>query len=419
METISEWGAVETLSNKRIVHVIRRSWRRIATGVAIVLLAAVLWDLFANRPQAFVELDSGRTTQGFAYEFFRRLFFWAFVGMVGLLLWSSIKVLKGWIWRLSLVVAVAVAVTLILKADALDFIGVENAHADPIPSIEVSEKEYGTRAVDNKIDDAVDWMVSNWRDFFIGIRDALLKVMLPLETRLVQLPWWAFTGIIALLAWRISGTRVALLAVGCLLFLAVFGLWGRAMSTLAVVGTATFISVAVAIPVGIAMSKSNKLEGALRPVLDMMQVMPSFVYLIPAIFFLGLGLVPAMLATMVYAMPPAMRLTNLGIRLVSPQLKETAQAFGTTGWQMLLKVELPMARPTIMAGVNQTIMMALAMVVIASLVGSRGLGKDVLAGIAQLETGRGLMAGLGIVAMAIVIDRLSQGFAKDPTQGSK
>jgi glycine betaine/proline transport system permease protein len=306
-----------------------------------------------------------------------------------------------------------------LKADALEFVGVDNAHADPVPSIEVSEKEYGTNAADNKIDDAVDWMVTHWRSFFIGIRDALLKVMLPLEHRLVQLPWWAFTGIVALLAWRISGMRVALLSVGCLLFLAMFGLWSDAMSTTAIVGTATFISVAVAVPVGIAMSKSNKLEGALRPVLDLMQVMPSFVYLIPAIFFLGLGLVPAMLATMVYAMPPAMRLTNLGIRLVSPQLKEAARAFGTTDWQMLLKVELPMARPTIMAGVNQTIMMALAMVVVASLVGSRGLGKDVLAGIAQLETGRGLMAGLGIVAMAIVIDRISQGFAKDPTQGSQ
>ena len=382
-------------------------------------MAAVLWDLFANRPDAFVELDSGRTSQGFAYEFFRQFYFWVFVGLVGLLLWSSMKVLRGWIWRLSLVVAVAAAVTLMLKADALEFVGVDNAHADPVPSIEVSEKEYGTNAADNKIDDAVDWMVTHWRSFFIGIRDALLKVMLPLEHRLVQLPWWAFTGIVALLAWRISGMRVALLSVGCLLFLAMFGLWSDAMSTTAIVGTATFISVAVAVPVGIAMSKSNKLEGALRPVLDLMQVMPSFVYLIPAIFFLGLGLVPAMLATMVYAMPPAMRLTNLGIRLVSPQLKEAARAFGTTDWQMLLKVELPMARPTIMAGVNQTIMMALAMVVVASLVGSRGLGKDVLAGIAQLETGRGLMAGLGIVAMAIVIDRISQGFAKDPTQGSQ
>ena len=386
----------------------------------MVVLAAILWDLFLNRPQAGVELDSGRVTQGFAYEFFRRFFFWAFIGLVGVLLWSTMKMLKGWTWRLVLLVVVAVTVTLTLKPDTLGFLGVDNAHADPVPEVTVFNtktvvenvedpgreiklasarrldgdaelgaivevpKRYGAKAVDNKIDDVVDWMVTHWRSFFINLRDGLLKVMLPLEGRLVEMPWWLFTGLLALLAWRVSGYRVALLTVGCLLFLAVFGMWSRAMQTTAVVGTATFISVGVAIPLGIAMSKSDKLEAILRPMLDMMQVMPSFVYLIPAIFFLGLGLVPAMLATMIYAMPPAMRLTNLGIRLVSPQLKEAATAFGTTGWQMLLKVELPMARPTIMAGVNQTVMMALAMVVIASLVGSRGLGKDVLAGIAQL-----------------------------------
>ena len=166
------------------------------------------------------------------------------------------------------------------------------------------------------------------------------------------------------------------------------------------------------------MAKNDLVAGVIRPILDLMQTMPSFVYLIPAILFLGLGMVPAMLATMVYATPPAMRLTNLGIRLVPPELKEAARAFGTTPWQMLIKVELPLARPTIMAGVNQTIMMALAMVVIASLVGSRGLGRDILAGIAQLETGRGLMAGLGIVVLAVIIDRISQGFAKAHQEAS-
>ena len=277
-------------------------------AAAVVVLIVILWDLFLNRPNS---------AQGFAFEFFRRLFFWAFVGVVGVLLWSTIKILKSRTSRLVLIVAVAIAVTLTLKPDALGFIGVDNAHGDPVPSVEVSDKTYSTKSVDNKIDDAVDWMVTHWRSFFIDVRDGILKAMIPLEHRLVQLPWWLVTALVALLAWRVSGYRVALLSVACLVFLAIFGLWTRSMQTTAVVGTATFISVGLPIPMGIAMSKSDRLEGLVRPVLDMMQVMPSFVYLIPAIFFLGLGLVPAMLATMVYAMPPAMRLTNLGIRLVS------------------------------------------------------------------------------------------------------
>ena len=159
------------------------------------------------------------------------------------------------------------------------------------------------------------------------------------------------------------------------------------------------------------MAKSDRLQGAMRPVLDLMQVMPSFVYLIPAIYFLGLGKVPAVMVTMIYAVPPAMRLTNLGIRLVSTDLIEAAKAFGTTSWKLLIKIQLPLARPTIRAGGNQTVMMALAMVV-ASMVGAQGLGVDVLAGISQLEFGRGLMGGIGI--LAIIIDRTSQGLAKDP-----
>ena len=271
-------------------------------------------------------------------------------------------------------------------------------------------------SVEQQIDKATDWMVAHWRPTTISFRDFVLDVMLPIEDFLLWVPWWLFIAVVSLLAWRISGVNLALISVGGLLFIGITEVWDEAMSTLAVVGTATVISVVIAIPVGIVMAKNDMVAGVIRPILDLMQTMPSFVYLIPAILFLGLGLVPAMLATMVYATPPAMRLTNLGIRLVPPELKEAARSFGTTPWQMLIKVELPLARPTIMAGVNQTIMMALAMVVIASLVGSRGLGKDILAGIAQLETGRGLMAGLGIVVLAIIIDRISQGFAKGQHQ---
>jgi glycine betaine/proline transport system permease protein len=232
------------------------------------------------------------------------------------------------------------------------------------------------------------------------------------------MPWWIMIGVVGLLAWKVSGYKVALLSIVSLVMIGLFGLWGQTMRTLAVVGTATLMSVGISIPLGIAMSKNDKLEGALKPLLDAMQTMPSFVYLIPAIYFLGLGKVPAVMATMIYAMPPAMRMTNLGIRLVSQDLVEAARSFGTTPLQMLIKIQLPMARPTIMAGVNQTIMMALAMVVVASMVGARGLGYDILSGIQNLEFGTGLMAGFAIVILAVVIDRIAQGFARDPRNKS-
>ena len=356
-------------------------------------------------------------------DFFYHLFFWLFIGVVGLLVWSAMKAMGRWDLRLALgrrelrlslgtgplrlalgaVVAVAVVLALVGAASE-----------SPSISIPAFGKDIRPDALDNKIDDAVEWLNrTDFRDFLHDdMTRALLKVLVPLEKRLLEIPWWLFIGVVGLLAWRVSGHKVALVSVGSLLFLVVFQIWDQAMRTVAVVGTATFMSTIIAVLVGIAMAKSDRLQGILRPILDGMQTMPSFVYLIPTIYFIGLGKVPAVLATMVYAMPPAMRLTNLGIRLVPPELKEAARAFGTTPWQMLLKVEIPLARPTIMAGVNQTIMMALAMVVVASLVGAQGLGADILNGINNLELGKGLMAGLGIVALAIVIDRISQGFAR-------
>ena len=274
-------------------------------------------------------------------------------------------------------------------------------------------------SVERQIDNAKDWTVEHWRPTTISFRDAVLEVMVPIRDFLLWVPWWLFIGVVSLVAWRISGLNVALISAGGLFFIGITELWDLAMRTLAVVGTAAFISVAIAIPVGIVMAKSDLVEGVIRPILDLMQTMPTFVYLIPVILLLGVGMVPAMLATMVYATPPAMRLTNLGIRLVPPEVKEAARAFGTTPWQMLVKVELPLARPTIMAGVNQTIMMALAMVVIASLVGAPGLGIEILEGVQDLRTGQGLMAGLGIVVMAVIIDRISQGFAKGQHQSTQ
>ena len=381
-------------------------------GTFVLVAAFVIWDLT-------MKYMDGPTM----VNFFPRLYLYIFLGSMGLLVWSTMKFLGHWRWRLAfgLVVALAAIFTIRGTSDSFPFfapgqeITVEGRSTE-VKSVSLNVFGLSIRpgALDNRMDDGVKWAVRHWRSYTQTLKNGLLKALVPLEKGLQGMPWWLFIGSVALVAWRVSGYRIALISIGGLLFIGLFDLWDNAMRTMAVVGTATAMSVAVAVPVGILMSKSDKLQGAMRPVLDLMQVMPAFVYLIPAIFFLGLGKVPAVMATMIYAVPPAMRLTNLGIRLVSPELIEAAKAFGTTPWQLLIKIQLPLARPTIMAGVNQTIMMALAMVVVASMVGAKGLGADVLAGIAQLEFGRGLMGGIGIVILAIIIDRISQGLAKDP-----
>ena len=391
----STWGPMEALR--------RRGWQ-----LAFAVLAAfVVWDLVME----YVRGDEGERERDFFYQ----LFFWLFIGIAGLLVWSTLKALRTWWWRLAFALVVALAVILAQRGAATEFSSIyQLLPGAGEESVHITGLHIHPASLDNWMDARVAWMVEHWRSYFQDFKGGLLNVLVPLEQRLLQMPWWLFIGIVALLAWRVSGYRVALISVAGLLFLGVFDLWDNTMRTTVVVGTATVLSVAVAIPVGIAMAKSDLLQGMMRPVLDTMQVMPSFVYLIPAIYFLGLGKVPATMAIMIYAIPPAMRLTNLGIRLVPSELIEAARAFGTTRWQMLLKVELPLARPTIMAGVNQTVMMALAMVVIAALVGAKGLGSDVYAGIAQLQFGRGLLGGLGIVVMAIIIDRIAQGLARDP-----
>jgi glycine betaine/proline transport system permease protein len=213
-------------------------------------------------------------------------------------------------------------------------------------------------------------------------------------------------------AWRFAGYKVALVALFGMLFIGVIGLWDQSMTTLAIVITAVVVSILIGIPLGILAAKFDRFENMIRPILDGMQTMPSFVYLIPAVFFFGLGDVPAVVATFIYAVPPCIRLTNLGIRQVPKEIVEAGRAFGSTGMQILLKIQLPLARPSIMAGVNQTVMMALAMVVIASMIGATGLGIEVLRGIERLDVGRGFLAGTGIVILAIVIDRISQSFGK-------
>jgi len=209
----------------------------------------------------------------------------------------------------------------------------------------------------------------------------------------------------------VSRRIVFSIAMGALLcLLGVLGLWDAGMQTLSLMLMATFLSVLVGIPLGIMMARMNWLRSIMLPVLDVMQTMPSFVYLIPVVMLFGLGKIPALIATVIYAVPPLIRLTDLGIRLVDREVLEASRAFGATSRQQLFGVQLPLALPNIMAGINQTTMMALSMVVIASMIGARGLGYEVLLGINRLEVGRGLLAGLGIVVLAVLFDRITQSY---------
>jgi len=264
------------------------------------------------------------------------------------------------------------------------------------------------------IDRVVDWVVINWDPFFSAINIGVLRILVPLERFLLCLPWWVVIIVVGFLAWRMVSRKFAGVAVGFLAVMNILGLVDLAMMTLAITVTATLLCVVLGLPLGIVATKRDRFDGIMRPILDGMQTMPSFVYLIPALMLFGLGKTPAVMATMIYAIPPIIRFTNLGIRQVEPAVVEAGRSFGATPRQLLFKIQIPLAMPTILAGLNQTVMMALAMVIIASMIGAKGLGVEVLNGIARLEVGRGFLAGISIVFVAIILDRISQGFAKRP-----
>ena len=243
--------------------------------------------------------------------------------------------------------------------------------------------------------------------------DPLLFFLVWLEKLLLNSPWPIIILAIAILAW--FGSRSWMLVVGSALafmLIAYFGMWNDCMATVAIITVCTTLCIAVGIPLGVLMSKSDRAEKTILPVLDMMQTIPSFVYLVPILMLLGIGKVPGLIAVCIYAVPPIIRLTNLGIREVDKETLEAIDAFGATTWQRLTKVQIPLALPTIFAGVNQTIMMALAMVVIASMIGVKGLGVPILRAISNQYLALGLMNGLAIVALAIIFDRISQHYGK-------
>lgn len=262
------------------------------------------------------------------------------------------------------------------------------------------------------IDFVADWLTVEGAAFFGAISDVLFVLLLRIERALQWLPWPVVVVAVALIAYKIVGRKLSAGVVVGLLFVGALGLWQEAMATLALALTATLLATIIGIPVGIAMSRNDLVRAMVRPLLDLMQTMPSFVYLIPALMLFGIGRVPALIATLVYASAPVIRLTDLGIRQVSEAAVEASRAFGSTKWQVLAWVQMPLALPTIMAGVNQTIMMALAMVVIASMIGAGGLGDVVLRSIGRLEVGRGFAGGISIVIMAIIIDRITAGIGQ-------
>lgn len=270
-----------------------------------------------------------------------------------------------------------------------------------------------TRALRKTIDGAFEWVVIEFGEALEIAFLPVLRLLNGIENALLAIPWWLVTiGFAALAWWASREWKVSVAVVLLLLFTGLFGLWEPAMATIALMVTATLLAVLIGLPLGIAMSRSDRLQGIALPVLDIMQTLPIFVYLIPFVMLFGPGKIPALLATIVFAVPPMIRLTNLGIRQVDAAVLEATTAFGATPRQRLFSVQLPLAMPTIMAGINQTTMMALSMVVIASMIGAGGLGYQVLQGIQRLEVSRGLLAGLGIVFLAIIFDRIAQSYGR-------
>ena len=280
---------------------------------------------------------------------------------------------------------------------------------DEFPTMERQELRDMKKAIDLGFRDFSRAYGEGLENFF----EPLLFFLVWLERLLINTPWPIVILVIVGLTW--IGARSWLIVVGsalCFLVIGYLGMWEDTMATLAIISVATLLCISFGIPLGIWMARSDRVQMVITPVLDVMQTIPSFVYLIPVVMLLGIGKVPGLIAVCIYAMPPIVRLTNLGIRLVDKEILEAADAFGASYWQRLLGVQMPLALPNIFAGVNQTIMMARAMVVIASMIGVKGLGLPVLRAISNQYLALGLLNGLAIVALAVIFDRVSQRYGQ-------
>ena len=268
---------------------------------------------------------------------------------------------------------------------------------------------YGTLPLDDWIQWSVkDWLVPALRPFFRALQWPIAQLLDGLQALLLAIPFVVLLVLAVFAAWRAAGRGVALFTFVSLLLLDWIGLWKETMITLAMIVTAVVFCIVVGIPAGIAAARSDRTAAVIRPILDVMQTIPSFVYLVPIVMLFGVGMVPAVIATIIFALPPLVRLTNLGIRQVQGELVEAGRAFGSTPRQILWEIQLPLALRTIMTGVNQTLMLALSMAVIGALIGAGGLGLTVYTGLGRLDVGYAGIGGLGIVLMAIILDRVTQ-----------
>lgn len=284
------------------------------------------------------------------------------------------------------------------------------------PAEQVEETHYslldpfgdGWIPLDKWVDVGIAWLVENFRPAFQAVRWPVEAALNSIEWSLQTTPALVIIAIFALLAWQLSGWRLAIGSAISLFIMGAIGAWSEAMTTLSLVLTSVFFCLLVGLPLGIHLARSDRAAAAARPVLDAMQTTPAFVYLVPIVMLFGIGNVPGVVVTIIFAMPPLIRLTNLGIRQVPGDLIEAARSFGASERQLLFKVQLPLAMPTIMAGVNQALMLGLSMVVIASMIAVGGLGQMVLRGIGRLDIGLATVGGVGIVILAIILDRMTQ-----------
>ena len=274
----------------------------------------------------------------------------------------------------------------------------------------------GSLPLQDWINQGLGWVVEHFRPFFQAVRAPIDATLNGASAALLAAPSLVVIAILGLLAWQFTSRALAVGTVLALLVLSMLGVWPEAMITLSLVLTSLAFCLAIGLPLGIFLASSDRAQNVLRPLLDAMQTTPAFVYLVPVVMLFGIGNAPGVIVTIIFTLPPLVRLTNLGIRQVRPDLIEAARAYGASPWQLLTRVQLPLAMPSIMAGINQSLMLSLSMVVIASMIAVGGLGQMVLRGIGRLDMGLATVGGLGIVLLAIMLDRLTQAMGQ-PRRG--
>lgn len=295
-----------------------------------------------------------------------------------------------------------------VETASTDWLSASASHATEEPLSMWQQFQADGLPIETWINQGLAWVVDNFRPFFQAVRVPIDATLSWVEQCMLAIPWPVLTVLVAVLAWQFAGRALAIGSAIALATVAVLGIWPEAMVTLSLVLTSLAFCIVIGLPLGILIASSERMQSWTRPLLDAMQTTPAFVYLVPVVMLFGIGNVPGVIVTIIFALPPLVRLTNLGIRQVRPDLIEASRAYGASPWQLLWKVQLPLAMPNIMAGINQALMLSLSMVVIASMIAVGGLGQMVLRGIGRLDMGLATVGGLGIVLLAIVLDRITQ-----------